>query len=112
VVADAGSVDAAPPPPVPLDEVWLKLVRVGNRFVGFINTSANGRGTWTKVVDLPGFVVSSNAFIGVMATSGNEGGGASATIENVTIVSPPTTMLPPIPDAAAPADTATADSGP
>jgi hypothetical protein len=104
---DAGAVDAAPPPPVPLEEVWLKLVRVGNRFVGFINTSANGRGTWTKVVDLPGFVVSSNAYVGVMATSGNEGAVAGASIENVTIVSPPTTMLPPIPDAAAPADATT-----
>jgi hypothetical protein len=103
--ADAGGADAAPPPPVPLQEVWLKLVRVGNRFVGFINTSANGRGTWTKVVDLPGFVVSSNAFVGVMATSSNEGAVAGATVENVTIVSPPTTMLPPIPDAGTPADT-------
>jgi hypothetical protein len=100
--ADAGGADAAPPPPVDLDPVWLKLVRVGNRFVGFINTSANGRGTWTKVVDLPSFVVSSNAYVGVIATSGSEGAVASATIEDVTIASPPTTRLPPLPDAGAP----------
>jgi hypothetical protein len=95
--SDSGP-DAAATPAMTLAPVWLKLVRVGHRFVGFV--SSNGR-TWRAAVDLPSFVVASNAFVGVALTSGDEGATASGRIENLTIAAP-TTMLPQRPDAAVP----------
>ena len=103
--ADAGAPDAAADtaggdagaPPVALAPIWLKLVRVGQRFVGFISED-NRR--WQPVVDLPTFVIASNAFVGVTLTSGAEGESAAGTLENVTITAP-TTMLPLRPDAGA-----------
>jgi hypothetical protein len=95
--ADGGS-DAGAPPAMTLAPVWLKLVRIGHRFVGFV--SSNGR-TWRAAIDLPSFVVASNAFVGVALTSGDEGATASGRIENLTITAP-TIMLPERPDAAVP----------
>jgi hypothetical protein len=103
--AGADPADAGAPMPTPLQAVWLKLVRVDDRFVGFISTKRNpGANDWVAVVDLRGFVVSQNAYVGVVATSSNQASGASATIEDVTFLAKPTTKLPLIPDAGAPPD--------
>jgi hypothetical protein len=102
---DADPADAGAPMATPLQAVWLKLVRVDDRFVGFISTKRNpGGNDWVPVVDLRGFVVSQNAYVGVVATSSNQASGASATIEDVTFSAKPTTKLPLIPDAGAPPD--------
>jgi regulation of enolase protein 1 (concanavalin A-like superfamily) len=95
--SDAAADAGAAATPAMLKPTWLKLVRVGHRFVGFI--SEDGR-RWTAVVDLPSFVIASNAFVGVTLTSGTEGESALGQIENVTIASP-TTALPVRPDAGA-----------
>jgi len=105
---DAGVADATAPagdaavvdgggaaPAVELHPIWLKLVRVGNRFVGFV--SEDGR-RFRAVIDLPSFVVASNAFVGVTLTSGTETGTVAGRIENVTLAAP-TTALPERPDA-------------
>jgi regulation of enolase protein 1 (concanavalin A-like superfamily) len=104
---DAG--DAAAPPAATLTPIWLKLVRVGQRFVGFV--SDNGT-SWRAVIDLPSFVIASNAYVGVVLTSGREGDSATGRIENVTIAAP-TIMLPVRPDAGAAYDAAydASDSG-
>jgi regulation of enolase protein 1 (concanavalin A-like superfamily) len=117
VVPDGGAPDAAPvdaadtdsgvdagPPPVPLQPTWLKLSRVGQRFVGFISDDGN---TWTAVVDVPGFVIASNAFVGVVLGAGTEAETASATVESFT-VGLPVTPLPLPPDAGA--DSGAADA--
>jgi regulation of enolase protein 1 (concanavalin A-like superfamily)/uncharacterized membrane protein (UPF0127 family) len=96
-MAAGDAADAAAPPAAMLRPTWLKLVRVGQRFVGFV--SDNGS-TWKAVIDLPSFVIASNAFVGVVLTSGREGDSASGRIENVTIAAP-TIKLPERPDAAA-----------
>jgi regulation of enolase protein 1 (concanavalin A-like superfamily) len=93
--AAGDAADAAAPPPATLQPIWLKLVRVGQRFVGFVSENGN---TWRAVIDLPTFVIASNAFVGVVLTSGREGDSATGRIENVTIAAP-TTMLPVRPDA-------------
>jgi hypothetical protein len=93
-----GGVDAAPPPPIALQPVWLKLVRVGQRFVGFISEDGN---SWQAVIDVPSFVIASNAFAGVILTSGSEAETASGTIESFTITAP-VTPLPVRPDAGMP----------
>jgi hypothetical protein len=104
-VADGGNDGGvAPTPVVALKPIWLKLVRVGARFVGFV--SEDGR-RFRAVIDLPGFVVASNAFVGVTLTSGTETGMVSGRIENVTIAAP-TTDLPERPDAAPASDGAAA----
>jgi hypothetical protein len=101
----ADPADAGAPMSTPLQAVWLKLVRVDDRFVGFISTKRNpGTNDWVAVVDLRGFVVAQNAFVGVVATSSNQASGASATIEDVTFLAKPTTKLPLIPDAGATPD--------
>jgi len=92
-VADAAT-DAGPPPAV-LTPVSIKLVRVGHRFVGFVSTNGT---TWRPVIDLPSFVIATNAYLGVVLTSGTEGGTANGRIENVTI-GPVETPLPVRPDA-------------
>lgn len=102
-VADAGGdagTDGGKPQPVAVELVptWIKLVRVGHRFVGFV--SEDGK-KWRLAIDLPSFVIASNAFAGVALTSATESGLATGRIENVTIVSPPVTMLPALPDAGA-----------
>jgi hypothetical protein len=105
-----GGADGGVAPPVALQPVWLKLVRVGQRFVGFI--SEDGR-RYHAVIDLPSFVVASNAFVGVTLTSGTETGMVSGRIENVTIATP-SIALPERPDAGAAggaADGAAADAG-
>jgi hypothetical protein len=100
---DGGVADAAPAgdagadggaPVVAFQPVWLKLVRVGHRFVGFV--SNDGR-RYRPVIDLPSFVVASNAFAGVTLASMTEGETVDSRVENVTVVSPPTTELPPLP---------------
>ena len=96
-MAAGDAADAAAPPAATLRPIWLKLVRVGHRFVGFV--SENGS-TWKAVIDLPSFVIASNAFVGVVLTSGREGDSASGRIESVTIGAP-TIRLPERPDAAA-----------
>ena len=103
VSADAAGADgAASDGGKPVDAVvelaptWIKLVRVGHRFVGFV--SADGK-RWHVAVDLSNFVIATNAFVGVALTSGIEGGAASGRIENVTILSPPEMALPEHPDA-------------
>jgi hypothetical protein len=102
--ADADPADAAAPMPTALEPVWLKLVRLDDRFVGFISTKKNpGNNDWVTVVDLRNFVVSQNAYLGVVATSSNQASGASATVEEVTVSAKPTTKLPPV-DAGAPPD--------
>ena len=98
--ADAAPADAAAPMAVALEPIWIKLLRVGHRFVGFISEDGED---WTPVVDLPSFVIASNAFVGVTLTSGTEGASAAGRIENVTI-SPPVTDLPVRPDAGTEAD--------
>jgi regulation of enolase protein 1 (concanavalin A-like superfamily) len=95
--SDGGGVDAAPPP-IELQPVWLKLVRVGQRFVGFISEDGN---TWLAVVDVPSFVIASNALAGVILTSGSEGETSSGTVESLTIGAP-VTPLPVRPDAGMP----------
>jgi hypothetical protein len=117
-VADATPPDAAapsgdagtdgPPPRGALVPTWVKLVRVGNRFVGF--TSTDGR-RFEAQVDVTGFVIATNAYAGVIVTSGSEAAPASGVLENVTVVSPPVTPLPLLPDAAAPPDTGGSDAG-
>jgi hypothetical protein len=62
--------------------------------------SANGT-TWRPVIDLPTFVIASNAYLGVALTSGTEAETATGRIENITITAP-TTPLPIRPDAGAP----------
>ena len=105
--ADAAAVDAGVMA-TPLEPVWLKLVRVDDRFVGLISTKRNpGTNDWIVVVDLRGFVVAQNAFVGVVATSSNQASGASATLEDVTFSTKPTVKLPAV-DAGAPPD-ATSD---
>lgn len=101
--ADGGK----PVPVVALTPTWIKLVRVGHRFVGFV--SPDGR-RWQAVIDLPNFVIATNAFLGVALTSGTETGASAGSIENVTIVSPPTTALPDRPDAAPAASDAGGDA--
>jgi hypothetical protein len=107
--SDAEAVDAAPKVRPDFVPTWVKLVRVGNRFVGF--TSLDGR-TWTAVADVRDFVIAQNAFVGVFATSQTEASAATATLERFTVAAP-TTPLPLIPDAAVPPDTAppTVDAG-
>jgi hypothetical protein len=98
--ADAGDSDGgvdAGTPAVPLQPTWLKLVRVGQRFVGFISDDGN---SWTAVIDLPTFVIASNAYVGVILASGTEAETASGTVESFT-VGPPVTPLPLRPDAGA-----------
>jgi hypothetical protein len=102
--SDVGDGGVAPTPVVALKPIWLKLVRVGQRFVGFV--SEDGR-RYRAVIDLPSFVVASNAFVGVTLTSGTETGMVSGRIENVTIAAP-TTDLPERPDAGATTDGAAA----
>jgi hypothetical protein len=99
-VGDAGASGDGGRPGTVVDLVptWIKLVRVGHRFVGLV--SPDGR-RWRVVIDLPNFVIATNAFLGVALTSGTEGGPATGRIENVTIVSPPETDLPERPDAGA-----------
>jgi hypothetical protein len=92
-----GGLDAGPPAAI-LQPTWLKLVRVGQRFVGFI--SDNGS-SWEPVIDLPSFVIASNAFVGMVLTSGSEADTASGTLESFTI-GPPVTPLPVRPDAGTP----------
>jgi hypothetical protein len=97
---DGGVADAAPADPdagapmTAFSPTWLKLVRVGHRFVGYVST--DGR-RFQPVIDLQNFVIASNAFAGVTLASMNEGETVDSRIENVTIVSPPTTELPPLP---------------
>jgi hypothetical protein len=110
-VADAAATDGSTDGGVPLltlHPITLKLVRAGNRFVGFI--SENGT-TFEPVIDLPSFVIAMNGFAGVFLTSGNEGQAVSATLENLTI-GPPVTPLPVRPDAAPPGDDAGTDAAP
>jgi hypothetical protein len=96
---DAGDVDAGPKLRPALTPLFVKLVRVGNRFVGF--TSPNGR-NFEPQVDVTGLVIATNALAGVFVTSGSEAAAAEGTLENVTIVSPPVTALPLLPDAGPP----------
>jgi hypothetical protein len=106
--ADTGggdAADAAAAPPATLRPIWLKLVRVGHRFVGFV--SDNGT-SWRAVIDLPSFVIASNAYVGVVLTSGREGDSSTGRIESVSIAAP-TTRLPDRPDAGG---DAAYDSGP
>jgi hypothetical protein len=103
--SDAPSTDAGAPANT-LTPVWIKLVRVGHRFVGFVSTSSNANnppsaGNWRAVIDLPSFVIASNAFVGVALTSGTEAETASGRIENVTI-GPVRMDLPERPDAGTP----------
>ena len=100
--ATADSATDAGAPAATLQPVWIKLVRVGHRFVGFV--SDDGR-DWRAVIDLPSFVIASNAYLGVTLTSGTEAETVTGRIENVTIGAP-ATPLPVRPDAGAP-DTAT-----
>jgi hypothetical protein len=105
-VADAGEPDASPDlgegedagvaPPRELTPVWIKLVRIGNRFAGFV-ADRDRNASWTQVVDLPSFVIARNGYVGVALASGTDDGTATATVETVRIVSPPTTELPPLP---------------
>jgi hypothetical protein len=94
--APADPQDAGPPPPKELTPMWIKLVRVGNRFAGFI-ADRDRNNSWVQVLDLPSFVIARNGYVGVVLASGSEDGTATATVETVRIVSPPTTMLPPLP---------------
>ncbi len=96
-MAAGDAADAAAPPAATLRPIWLKLVRVGQRFVGFV--SENGS-TWRRSSTCPASSSPRNAFVGVVLTSGREGDSASGRIENVTIGAP-TIMLPARPDAAA-----------
>jgi hypothetical protein len=98
--ADAAAPDGGVTRPA-LVPTYVKLVRVGNRFVGF--TSTNGT-KWDPVVDVTGFVIATNALAGVIVTSGREEAAAQGTLENVQIQTPPVTPLPLLPDAAAPPD--------
>jgi hypothetical protein len=118
---DGGAADVPPPDAAAAEEAgtdgpkarpalapsWVKLVRVGNRFVGF--TSVDGR-RWEPQVDVTGFVIATNAYAGVLVTSGSEAAPATGTLENVTVVSPPVTPLPLLPDAGAP-DTGGPEAG-
>ena len=81
---------------MPLQPTWLKLSRVGQRFVGFISEDGN---TWTAVIDVPSFVIASNAFAGVVLGAGTEAETASGTLESFTVGSPVTPH--PSPDAGA-----------
>jgi hypothetical protein len=90
-VADAGDAGA---PVVAFQPTWLKLVRVGHRFVGFVSTDGK---KFRPVIDVPNFVIASNAFAGVTLTSMTEGETVDGRVENVTVVSPPTTELPALP---------------
>jgi hypothetical protein len=106
--SDAGTTDGPPaplPPPVatPIAPVWLKLIRYGNRFIGFISEDGT---TWERAVDLPNFVIATNAHLGVLVTSGTESGTVAGTVETVSIASPPVTPIPPPADAAPPPDMA------
>jgi hypothetical protein len=102
-VADAAEPDASPDlgegedagvlPPRELTPIWIKLVRIGNRFAGFI-AERDRNASWTQVVDLPSFVIARNGYVGVTLASGTDDGTATATVETVRVVSPPTTMLP------------------
>jgi hypothetical protein len=111
IVPPDGGVDAAPdaadaatdagPPVRTLAPIWIKLVRVGHRFVGFVSEDGDD---FRPVIDLPSFVIASNAFVGVALTSGTEAETSSGRIEDVTITAVETD-LPIRPDAGAP-DTA------
>ncbi len=103
--ADAGGDAGAPTAPA-LVPTWLKLARVGNRFVGFV--SNDGR-RWRAVIDAPNFVVAANAYVGVTLTSGNEAETATGRIENVTVSDEVEVELPDRPDAA-PADSGARDT--
>jgi hypothetical protein len=97
-----GGADAGPRP---LRQAWLRLVRVGNQFVGLVNDDRDSRGPWVPVVSLPAFVISSNAYVGVFAASGTDGAVSAATIEDLTISVPGPGAVPSY-DAGAP------DAGP
>jgi hypothetical protein len=112
VAAPDASTDAGPPV-VALTPVWIKLVRVSHRFVGFVSTSTSNNppdSSWRPVIDLPSFVIASNAFVGVTLTSGTEADTATGRIENVTI-GPVETDLPERPDAGSPDTAADAPAG-
>jgi hypothetical protein len=98
---DAGTgADAAPPPFAP---IWLKLVREGNRFVGF--TSSDGT-TWSLWADRLDANISDNVYVGVAVTGGGPSALSSVVVESFSIVAPPQLMLQRRPDAAAPPDSA------
>jgi hypothetical protein len=106
VASDAPATDAGAPQ-VPLTPVWIKLARVGHRFVGFVSSSTSNNppnSSWRAVIDLPSFVIASNAFVGVALTSGSEAETATGRVENVSI-GPVRIDLPERPDAGTP-DTA------
>src|SRR5204863_8879376 len=105
--ADAEGVDGGAAPTQALQPTWIKFLRVGSRFAGF--TSADGV-SWRLVADVPDFVIASNAYAGIVATSGSEAAMASTVIENITVAAPPVTVLPARPDAGA-AEARPADAG-
>ena len=71
--------------------IAIKLVRIGNRFVGLVSSTGR-RGHYQMVVDVPGFIISANVYLGVVASSGSEAMMAEAAMEDITISSTPTAV--------------------
>jgi regulation of enolase protein 1 (concanavalin A-like superfamily) len=91
--SDAGANEPAlGPPGDSLSPVWLKLVRVANRFVAYFSHDGF---RWTSAVDVPMAAISTNAYIGVVASSGDEGSTTVALVEDVRIRVPSPGELPP-----------------
>jgi hypothetical protein len=89
--ASAGT-DGGPLGPTLAAPVWIKLVRVGSQFAGLISRDGV---TYQRVAYVAGVNIAVNAYTGLVATSGTDRAAATATVETVTIVSPPTTVITP-----------------
>jgi beta-xylosidase len=71
--------------------VWLKLVRSGNTFSGYLSTDGS---TWTQVGTNQTVTMAANVYIGLAVNSATNSALATATFDNVSISSTPANSLP------------------
>jgi len=62
--------------------VWVRMVRTGNVFTAYTSYDGN---VWTQLSASQTINMSSNAFIGICATSHNDGNYAAFTVDNVSL---------------------------